>query len=100
PASIACAVTAPHARNDGRRMRSPSALGLPSVAVEQVAEPAQDRALLSPAAASLGRGGVDAARQAREWQGLEPHLAGAAQRGEEQTFAAEDRALESADELD
>ena len=52
------------------------------------------------APAGLRRRLVDAVGQAAERQRLQPHLAGAAQRREEQPLAAEERRLHLADELD
>src|SRR5262245_56613197 len=72
---------------------------LPTIAIAQVAEAAEDAAFLAAAPAGLRSGGVDAAGQARERQRLEPHAARATQGCEEQTLAAEQRGLEPAHEL-
>src|SRR5262245_34322796 len=72
---------------------------LPPITIEQVAEAAEDAAFLAAAASGLRRRGIDAARQARERQRLEPHSARATQGCEEQTLAAEQRSLESAHHL-
>src|SRR6185295_1261374 len=95
-----------HVRRSGARWSRapPSACdgwcGWLSVAVEQVAEAAEDRAFFAAAAAGLRGGGVDAARESAERQRLEPHASGSAQRREEQAFAAEQRGLDPARELD
>src|SRR5688500_8981150 len=72
-------------------------------AVDQVTEPAdaiEDRAFLQPSALRLRRGGVDAIGHAAERQRLQPDAARPLQRGEEDAFAAEQRRLDAADELD
>jgi len=57
------------------------------IPIDQVADTAQDGALALTTAA-LGRCGQHAAGQAREGQGLQPHLAGAGEYRKEQTLAA------------
>src|SRR5688500_7744865 len=73
-----------------------------SVAVDDVAdaEVVEDRALPPAAATRLRRGLVDAVGQAAQRQRLQPDVAGAGQRGEEEPLAAEERRLDLADELD
>src|SRR5262245_19855211 len=73
---------------------------MPSVvAVEEAAEAAEQRAFLASTAAALAGCADDAVSHAAEGQRLEPDMAGAAQGGEEEAFAAEQRGLDLADEL-
>ena len=53
-----------------------------------------------PTATGLRRGRDDAIREAAQRQRLQPDVSGAAQRREEQTFAAEERRFDFADGLD
>src|SRR5258705_7979476 len=73
---------------------------LPPVAVQQVPEPAEERALLAPPAARLGRRRVDTAREAAERKRLKPDSTGPLERREEESLAAEERGLHLAHELD
>src|SRR5882672_8855449 len=73
---------------------------LPPVAVEQIAQAAENGSFLAPTATGLRSRGVDPGGEPRERQGLEPHLARAAQGREEQAFAPEQRGLQAAHELD
>jgi hypothetical protein len=70
------------------------------VAIQQTAEAAEDGAFFASATAGLGGGGGDAAGQAAQGQGLKPDAAGTTQGGEEEPFAAEERALDFAHVLD
>src|SRR6185503_972627 len=74
--------------------------GSSAVPVQEVAERAEDRALLAAAAPGLRRRGVDPAREARERQRLEPHATGAAKDRVEQPLAPEQHRLDAAHELD
>src|SRR6478736_3715205 len=69
------------------------------VAVEQATQAAEERAFF-PAFAANTRGRHDAIRHAAQRQRLQPDLAGATERREEQAFAAEQRGFDAADELD
>src|SRR5262245_23245898 len=70
------------------------------VAVEEVADAAEDRALLLAAAAEPRNGLVDAVGEAAERERLQPHLAGSSEAREEESLAAEERGFDLADVLD
>src|SRR5690606_21097504 len=84
----------------GVRPRARRACSDSAVAVEHAAEAAEDGAFAALIAAGTRGGGDDAVGEAGEGQRLQPDFAGAAQGGEEQTFAAEERGLHPADKCD
>src|SRR6185436_14703028 len=73
--------------------------GLASVSTDQIAQSAEDRTLIDVLTACARRRRKDAIRQTAERQRLQPYPSRAAERGEEQSFAAEQHILEAADEL-
>ncbi len=69
--------------------------------LEQITTQTRDAFALALGAAAGNAAGLDhAIGQTAEGQGLQEHLARPLQQGEEQAFAAEERVLEAADELD
>src|SRR5438093_2890902 len=67
---------------------------------QQPSEIAEDAAFVAALAEAAGGVGEDAAGQAREGERLHPHLAGAGERREEQSLAAEQGVLDPAHHLD
>src|SRR5918993_5424420 len=75
---------------------------VPLIPVDDVPEPeglVEDRTFLGSAACLRCRL-VDAVGEAAQGKGLEPDFAGAGQRCEEDSFSAEERGFDAADELD
>src|SRR5437762_8242269 len=70
------------------------------ISLQQIPDAAENRSFLAPAAADAWNRLVDPSRQPAERQRLQPDAPGAGQRGEEQSFAAEERRLDPADKLD
>src|SRR5262245_53423398 len=70
------------------------------IPVQQTSDAPENRAFLASAASRLRRRGGDASGEPAQRQRLQPDATRPAQRREEQTFAAEQRALHSADHLD
>src|SRR6476469_6782963 len=73
---------------------------LPSrVSIQQIANPAENRAFLAAASANAWNRFVDAPGQAAQRQRLQPHASGPGERCEKEPFASEQRGLDTADEL-
>src|SRR5262245_27720083 len=64
------------------------------IAIEQVAEAAEDRATLASGSTRRRRGLVDAIGHSAERQRLQPHATGAGQHCVEQTLSTEERGLD------
>src|SRR5688500_16526013 len=80
-------------------VRAGARSGQGSVAVSQESSEVSEESTFVFSARHTLRVREDASREAREREGLQPDLSGSAHRRDEQTLAAEQRVLETADEL-
>src|SRR5437868_12582857 len=81
-------------------LQSALRFSLVRIATDHTADSPEDGTFLTSTVAGLRGGSDNTPGETRERQRLEPDLPRAAQCGEEQTFAAEERGFDAADVLD